>query len=63
MSATEALPRWDMTTVYPALESAEFAAALEAANRELDALQALFDARGIATREPGPTGRVGMRRC
>jgi oligoendopeptidase F len=46
----EALPRWEMTTVYPSLESAEFTAAFEQATREVQDLVPLFDAHGVRRR-------------
>ncbi len=54
MTTTTALPRWDMTVVYPGLDSPEFAAALAAAAADIDALTELFDTAGIAQREPAP---------
>lgn len=41
-------PLWDMTPVYPSLESAEFKAGARDAVRHLQELTALFDAEGIA---------------
>jgi pepF/M3 family oligoendopeptidase len=49
-----ALPHWDMTVVYPGLESAEFEQGFQAAIRSIDDLTALFDRDGIALRDPAP---------
>ncbi len=43
MTTAPALPRWDMTTIYPSLESPAFAQAFADVARALDALTALFD--------------------
>jgi pepF/M3 family oligoendopeptidase len=43
----EELPRWDLTTVFPSLESAEFAAGFRALASALDELERLFDAEGV----------------
>ncbi len=40
---TATLPRWDMSVVYPSLESAEFAEGFRAMQASIAALQALFD--------------------
>ena len=41
------LPRWDMTVVYPAVASPEFAAGFAAVIERIDHLAALFDAEGV----------------
>ncbi len=41
------LPRWDMTVLYPGLESPEFDAGFQAVIQSIDALKASFDERGI----------------
>ena len=46
-----ALPRWDMTPIFPSLESNEFSAALASALSDLDALTALFDKYAVRKRE------------
>lgn len=48
------LPRWDMTVVYPSLESPEFVAGFEAAVARVARLRDLFDAVGVAERAPAP---------
>lgn len=45
------LPLWDMTTIFPSLESDEFTSAFEDAIRDLELLTARFDARGIRRRD------------
>src|SRR5262245_16694164 len=47
-------PRWDMTAIYPALESSEFAAAFESVLLELGALRELCDAHGVRRRDAAP---------
>ena len=48
------LPRWDMTVVYPGLDSPEFAAGFADVVARAAALEALFDAEGV---DRGETGR------
>ena len=50
-----ALPHWDVSTVYPSLNSAEFTAGFAALLTEIDGLSALFDRHNIAA---GPSGPV-----
>ncbi|MFI5272357.1 MAG: M3 family metallopeptidase, partial [Ktedonobacterales bacterium] len=57
----EALPRWDMSVVYPSLESPEFAAGFAATVAAIDDLGRLFDALGIAKREPAPLDDATVR--
>ncbi len=45
------LPHWDMTAVYPSLDSAEFAAGFDSAVQAITDLEALFDQHGIAQRD------------
>jgi oligoendopeptidase F len=45
------LPRWDMTTVFPSLESAEFVSAFDAAIAEIGEMVCLFDRHGVRRRE------------
>lgn len=47
MSSTSALPRWDVSTVFPSLESPEFANGFADVIRRVDALAALFDTLGV----------------
>ena len=46
-----ALPRWDMTPIFPSLESPEFSQAFAAALSALSALSALFDRYSVRRRE------------
>ena len=43
----QALPHWDLTSIFPALDSSEFEEEAGAAVRELEGLGKLFDERGI----------------
>ena len=47
--ADEALPRWDLSHLFPGIESAAFDAAFDALGRSLADLKSLFDARGVAS--------------
>ncbi len=51
---TQTLPRWDLSNVYPGLESPEFAAALSDFGRQLAALEAFFAERvaGVDAQTP-----------
>ncbi|HMA36498.1 MAG TPA: M3 family oligoendopeptidase [Chloroflexia bacterium] len=53
-TAAPALPHWDLTTVYPSLDSPEFAAAFQALRTAIADLGTLFDAEGIGHRAPAP---------
>jgi len=44
-------PRWDLSSIFPSLQSAEFAAALDRAGSDLDSLADLFDSVGVRRRE------------
>jgi pepF/M3 family oligoendopeptidase len=58
---TEAqLPHWDMTVVYPELESKEFDEGFESALNEIDGLVELFDEHGIEKREDVPLNEVTL---
>jgi pepF/M3 family oligoendopeptidase len=48
------LPHWDMTAVYPSLESAEFAQDFADVQAEIAATLALFNEHGIDKRAPAP---------
>jgi oligoendopeptidase F len=52
----ETLPRWEMTTLFPSLESTEFTAAFDAAKRKVADLVPLFDGHSVRRREEGPVG-------
>ncbi|MDE3231104.1 MAG: M3 family oligoendopeptidase, partial [Chloroflexota bacterium] len=46
--STSALPRWDVSTVFPSLDSPEFVAGFAAVVARVDDLAALFDRLGVA---------------
>ena len=48
------LPHWDMTVIYPSLDSKEFENGFRAAVQAIDNLVALFDQHKIARRDPAP---------
>jgi oligoendopeptidase F len=52
MSMAE-LPRWDLTPIFPSLQSPEFSAEFEAALAGIPALAARFDELGVRRREDG----------
>ena len=54
MSTQTALPHWDMSVVYPGLDSPEFERDMAAALAELRDTAALFDRLGIDKRDPAP---------
>ncbi len=47
MSTASALPRWDVSTIFPSLESPAFADAFDAVVRQVDELTATFDSLEI----------------
>ena len=51
MIAENALPRWDMTPIFPSLDSPEFQAAFDTVTEEIDSLTATFDGHGIRRRD------------
>jgi len=51
-TANTMLPHWDMTPIFPSLESAEFAQGFGEVASEIEALAALFDQEGIAKQQP-----------
>jgi pepF/M3 family oligoendopeptidase len=52
VSTTTALPTWDMTVVYPSLESPEFERGVRTLTRGIGELAALFDAIPVGQRPP-----------
>jgi len=50
----ESLPRWDMSVVYPGIDSPEFAHDFRAALAQIDEAVALFDSLAIDKRAPAP---------
>jgi pepF/M3 family oligoendopeptidase len=54
MSTPETLPHWDLTPIYPALDSPEFVAAFEKFGPDIAALGELFDQHEIGGKETVP---------
>lgn len=54
MSVTVDLPRWNLESVFPALDSPEFHAAFEAVRDEIQSLGVLYDELGIRKAEAQP---------
>ena len=52
--ATQALPHWDMTSIFPSLQSPEFAEGFQAVIDKINAMSDLFDKYQVARREPAP---------
>jgi pepF/M3 family oligoendopeptidase len=52
VAATETLPRWDVTDVFPSLQSRELRAARERLGAGVDRLVALYDDRGVGEVDP-----------
>src|SRR6266542_5322230 len=51
MSLAESLPRWNMASIFPSLESPEFAAAFQRAKEEVQELVPLFNSHQVRRRE------------
>jgi oligoendopeptidase F len=51
-ATAEALPHWDVSNVYPGLETDEFQRAVDELSRQLDELDAFLDTRQIARGRP-----------
>lgn len=51
---SELLPHWDLSTVYPGLDTPAFVTGFQAVVSAVDALTALFDAHAVGRREPAP---------
>jgi pepF/M3 family oligoendopeptidase len=47
MAIVQSLPHWDLTTVFPSLESTEFARAFQDFHTQIEALEHTFDAQGV----------------
>src|SRR5215475_4486791 len=56
----QALPHWDLSNVYPGLDSAEFARDVEALGRALDELDAYLDAHHIARTAANGGGAIPL---
>jgi pepF/M3 family oligoendopeptidase len=61
MTQPDPLPRWNLTTIFPSLESAEFTAAFEEAKRQVEALVPLFDGHQVRHRETDGVGDEEVR--
>lgn len=48
------VPRWDLSNVYPSLESEEFKSAVAEVKQQLEAIDAYHEAHGIRKSEDGP---------
>jgi pepF/M3 family oligoendopeptidase len=58
---TAALPRWDMSVVFPSLQSPEFEHAFDGLVAEIGALGEVFDAEGVGQREQVPLDDATVR--
>jgi pepF/M3 family oligoendopeptidase len=55
-AAAEALPHWDLSNVFPSLDSEEFKQTVADAGRQLDALEAYLDQHRVARAANGASG-------
>ncbi len=53
-TSTQTLPHWDMTPIFPALDSSEFDTAFKSLIGQIDDLTALFDRYSVSRQEPAP---------
>ncbi len=56
-----ALPHWDMSVIFPSLESPEFETAFSSLTKSIDQITDLFATRGIALREPTSLGAESVQ--
>ncbi|HEY1386896.1 MAG TPA: M3 family oligoendopeptidase [Ktedonobacterales bacterium] len=61
MATSTNLPHWDMTAVFPSLESPEFAAGFQTVSDDIAALGTLFDEEHVGKRDPQPLDDVTVR--
>ncbi|HWG85763.1 MAG TPA: oligoendopeptidase F, partial [Deinococcales bacterium] len=61
-TAIDNLPRWDMTPLYPSLESAEFQAAYQDVIDRIGTLEKLFEAKGVQRLEGAPADTASAAR-
>jgi oligoendopeptidase F len=54
LSISTNLPRWDMTAVYPGLDSSEFAAGFQSVSDDIAGLVTLFDQEQVGKQPPQP---------
>ena len=61
MATSTSLPHWDMTVIYPGLDSPEFAAGFQSVADAITQLTAFFDDEHIGKREPQPLDDATVR--
>ena len=61
MATSTNLPHWDMTVVYPSLDSPEFVAGFQAVSDDIAALGTLFDEEHVGKRDPQPLDDTTVR--
>ena len=54
VAPTSTLPRWDMTPIFPGLDSPEFKSGFSSVSEAIDNLTALFDRYNISRHDPAP---------
>jgi pepF/M3 family oligoendopeptidase len=54
MLHSSSLPHWNLTSIFPSLDSPEFTAAFDELKRDVQQLAAIFDRHGIRRSEAGP---------
>ena len=59
--STTGLPRWDLTPIFPALDSPEFSAACAKIERDVADLAAFFDTNGVDARPSAPLDDATVR--
>ncbi|MDQ6692828.1 MAG: M3 family metallopeptidase, partial [Chloroflexota bacterium] len=60
-ATTQVLPHWDMTTIFPGIDSPEFSVGFQDAINSITELAELWDALGIDVQEPVPLGDETVR--
>ncbi|MFQ5946184.1 MAG: oligoendopeptidase F, partial [Anaerolineae bacterium] len=60
-SSNNELPHWDLTVVYPGLDSPEFRSGFSAVVEAIDDLVDLFDRRAIGQQDPAPLSKDTVR--
>src|SRR2546423_8002823 len=61
MSIVSTLPHWDMTVVYPSMESQEFAQGYSNVVQDIDELARLFDTRHIGGQTTAPLNEATIK--
>lgn len=61
MSTTQVLPHWDMSAIYPSLQSPEFAQGYAGVVQDIADLAQLFDAHHIVEQPPAPLDEQAIR--